>query len=617
MNFSKEYYPGHPLYQNKTVGGEDYYAVNHEIDIELPGRPSGAKTDISFDYALCNTWVGENEDEYTTNYTSLVQAQDDGNWHTYRFDWHTGDVDEQARVEFYFDDVLTETSYTNIPTNSGRFWIAAWFPNEWAGVPDFDISVFEVDYVKITPFNESGDRFVTGLADPYIADISEYPLTNAVEGLNPPANLNVTVVNEKEITVTWDMVEGAEAYDVDQNGVITSDVTSPYVITNLDNGTYAFKVRAKNTDSTSSWSVVRTATISINSENLLTNPNFEDDLFGWPNGVNASIEQVGENNAAKITSTELTGVLKQVVTGLQPNTTYTLTGDIVKCDTNVYGYLGVTDFGGNPIEHGGNIAKQIAPFTFRTGAANTAATIYLSVYKNQNGSVYFDNILLTGERGTEDELGIPVLSAIPDGNQVTLSWTAVEGATGYDIDRDGVTFSNVTSPYLISDLMEGTYSFKVRAKNNTATGNWSGVQTITLRSSDTNLVQNPNFDFGLNGWVDSINATVIEVNGNNAVKIVSTDVTGLLRQVVTGLQPNTTYRLNGDIVQCDANVYGYLGVSDYGGSTIEYGGNVPKTIDSITFTTGVNNTTATIYLSVYKNQGGEVFFDNISLIPVS
>lgn len=131
--------------------------TNHEIDIEMPGRPESAIKNQNFQYALCNTWIGENDGEYKTGYTDIGVNQADGNFHKYRFDWHTGDENEEARVDFYFDDVLTYTSKEYIPTNEGRLWLGLWFPNAWAGVPNFETSTFEIDYVKITPFHESGD----------------------------------------------------------------------------------------------------------------------------------------------------------------------------------------------------------------------------------------------------------------------------------------------------------------------------------------------------------------------------------------------------------------------------------------------------------------------------
>ncbi|MCQ2417470.1 MAG: family 16 glycosylhydrolase [Oscillospiraceae bacterium] len=131
--------------------------TNHEIDIEMPGRPKSEKKNQSFQYALCNTWIGENEGEYKTGYTDIGVNQADGAFHKYRFDWHTGDQNEKARVEFYFDDVLTYTSTEYIPTKEGRLWLGLWFPNAWAGTPDFDETDFEIDYIRITPFHESGD----------------------------------------------------------------------------------------------------------------------------------------------------------------------------------------------------------------------------------------------------------------------------------------------------------------------------------------------------------------------------------------------------------------------------------------------------------------------------
>mmetsp|Transcript_27643 Transcript_27643/g.40812 ORF Transcript_27643/g.40812 Transcript_27643/m.40812 type:complete len:769 (-) Transcript_27643:70-2376(-) len=133
---------------------QDYYygipIVNHEIDIELPGRPSATLDNINFDKALMNTWVGEKAHLHTVNYTQLDAHMNDGNFHTWRFDWHTDELDR--RVDFFLDDKLFATNRDHVPFYSGRLWIGAWFPNKWAGEANFDISQMEIDYVKITPF---------------------------------------------------------------------------------------------------------------------------------------------------------------------------------------------------------------------------------------------------------------------------------------------------------------------------------------------------------------------------------------------------------------------------------------------------------------------------------
>ncbi len=154
-----EYYPGDQEYIAKPVGMPDYYAVNHEIDIELPGRPGSAHTGFDFSRALLATWVGENDDEHTVSYANLDAAQNDGQFHTYRFDWHTGSATETRRVEFYIDGILRHTSYTHVPTNAGRLWIGVWFPRNWAGTPDFATEYLTVDWVHITPFREAGDAW--------------------------------------------------------------------------------------------------------------------------------------------------------------------------------------------------------------------------------------------------------------------------------------------------------------------------------------------------------------------------------------------------------------------------------------------------------------------------
>lgn len=173
----EEYYPGQEGYipEKATYG---YCTVNHEIDIEIPTATSREKT-INFHSARFNTYRRENE--YTSHFDNLDKLDEslgknkyclnDGEFHKYRFDWHSGDdgKNEEARVEFYIDDVFQYVSTTNIPNKAGRFWIGVWFPasedsngdgvldSGWAGVANFDTTVFEVDSVKITPFHEASD----------------------------------------------------------------------------------------------------------------------------------------------------------------------------------------------------------------------------------------------------------------------------------------------------------------------------------------------------------------------------------------------------------------------------------------------------------------------------
>lgn len=137
-------------------GTGDYWASNHEIDIEIPGRPGEAFENISFDYFLGNSWRGERESEYDVNYINSGDNAD-GQYHDYKFIWHTGGNGETPRIEFYRDGQYLYTETDHIPTYKGRLWLAVWFANGWAGSANFDTDTMVVDYFKFTAFDEPND----------------------------------------------------------------------------------------------------------------------------------------------------------------------------------------------------------------------------------------------------------------------------------------------------------------------------------------------------------------------------------------------------------------------------------------------------------------------------
>lgn len=174
----KETVPGDLGYESVGADG-DCYVANHEINIEFPGRPSQKAFDeISFQHGLFNTWRGLRSGEFSDNYLEIGDPLNDGRYHTYRFDWHssgTGD-DATPRVDFYIDGRLIHTSHDNIPTYAGRLWLGLWFPERWVGDPEFDQARMYIDWVRMTPFNEPNDEFVTeSYANQGWAAPGEYP----------------------------------------------------------------------------------------------------------------------------------------------------------------------------------------------------------------------------------------------------------------------------------------------------------------------------------------------------------------------------------------------------------------------------------------------------------
>lgn len=119
---------------------------NHEIDIEMPGP-----NQFSFDFAGFTNYTTE-EDKDSRKMRTI--ANNDGEWHTYRFDWHTDPAD--PRIDYYIDGEKFHTSRSEVPTVKGYFTIGVWFPQNWAGVADFERNYMYVDWFKFTPYEETG-----------------------------------------------------------------------------------------------------------------------------------------------------------------------------------------------------------------------------------------------------------------------------------------------------------------------------------------------------------------------------------------------------------------------------------------------------------------------------
>ncbi len=186
---------------------DGYYIVrNHEIDIETPTALAATPDAVSYSNARLNTWVGETGGNYTDPFDSLGAAMNDGQFHAFRFDWHTGGSNQVKRVEFYLDGVAVQTNYTDVPTIAGRFWLGLWFPS-WAGTPSFDVDALLIDWVRITPFHESGDQSVP---ESYPDDGWWYPLTmnlglNAISGGG--GNVRLAVSLSRSVTNLVDLYD--------------------------------------------------------------------------------------------------------------------------------------------------------------------------------------------------------------------------------------------------------------------------------------------------------------------------------------------------------------------------------------------------------------------------
>lgn len=154
---------------------------NSEIDWEFPtALQTGSDNDpISYDYARVNSWGGKLGGE-GAHHPGRVEIINDGEYHTYTIDWHAGGDGELPRVIWLIDGEEVyrhegnEFGQDNIPYRASRFWLGIWFPAAgfkeridgetvsrvgWAGDPNFNQATLEIDWVRVTPFNEANDRY--------------------------------------------------------------------------------------------------------------------------------------------------------------------------------------------------------------------------------------------------------------------------------------------------------------------------------------------------------------------------------------------------------------------------------------------------------------------------
>ncbi|MFD1629178.1 glycoside hydrolase family 16 protein [Pseudopedobacter beijingensis] len=141
-----------------NIASNGKITLNHEIDIEVKGQ--------NLANPIFTNWIGEKTGEYDSQPFKLNKGLNDGAYHIYRWDWHTGGNGETARVEYYIDNQLIRTSTIKVPYIASYIYIGNWFA-WWAGndtgtykAPDFDTKEMYVDWIKFTPFNEPNDDFL-------------------------------------------------------------------------------------------------------------------------------------------------------------------------------------------------------------------------------------------------------------------------------------------------------------------------------------------------------------------------------------------------------------------------------------------------------------------------
>lgn len=133
---------------------DDLENNNHEIDIELPGgNQQGIPT---FENILNTNYQTENKKESQDTILKDIFDEEiylnDGNFHTFGFDWYT----DPEMIVYYVDGKICAISDIFVPTLETKLWLGVWFPvsSSFVGSANFEKDIMEVDYVKYIPFKD-------------------------------------------------------------------------------------------------------------------------------------------------------------------------------------------------------------------------------------------------------------------------------------------------------------------------------------------------------------------------------------------------------------------------------------------------------------------------------
>ena len=296
-----------------------------------------------------------------------------------------------------------------------------------------------------------------------------------------PTNLAVTT-DGRTATVTWE--GSASTYNIDINGTVIENVTSPYTFDVELTTTYTVMVQANCTSEPSNWTDAYSFTtpdcIGGHTINYTLTDSYND---GWEGAYITVIEGCGDVVAT------LT-----VANGESPKTgTLTLCGDY---------YEFVYTQGQYPSEYGWTFTE--GGTTLFSGAGNSSS----------NGQVLYTIGTQAMPKPTD------LTAGTPEAHSVALSWTENGTATAWQIcvNGDENNLIDVTGrpSYTLDRLASETaYTVKVRSTDRTGESCWSAAVTFTTAESScakpTSLAEsNISFTTADLSWNGTSNSYVLQ-----------------------------------------------------------------------------------------------------------
>ncbi|MEV8090995.1 chitinase [Streptomyces nigra] len=216
---------------------------------------------------------------------------------------------------------------------------------------------------------------------------------------------------------------------------------------------------------------------------VIRNGGFESGLDGWTCTAGTTVESPVRSGRSALRATPAgsdNARCSQTVT-VKPDSAYTLSGHV----RGSYVYLGASGTGTTDVSAWTQSAPdwQQLTTTFRTGPTTTRVTVYTHGWYG-TGAYHADDISLIGPGGDATQPPAPptgLTTGSVTSTSVALSWSAVPGATGYAVHRDGAKIRTVTgTSATITGLSPATaYAFQVTALNEAGESARSATVTAT------------------------------------------------------------------------------------------------------------------------------------------
>ncbi|MFJ8597633.1 chitinase [Streptomyces shenzhenensis] len=228
--------------------------------------------------------------------------------------------------------------------------------------------------------------------------------------------------------------------------------------------------------------------------NNVKNAGFESGLSNWTcsadSGTTVSSPVHSGAGALKATPAGQDNARCAQTVAVRPNSTYTLSAWV----QGGYSYLGVTGTGTTDVSTWTPDSaswKQLTT-TFTTGSGTTSVSVYTHGWYGQ-AAYLADDVSVYGPDGGGGGDPAPTVPGAPSGlavagttsSSVSLAWSTVSGATGYNVYRDGtkVTAVTGTSATLTGLAAATSYTFQVTATNSAGESPKSAAVTGTTATS--------------------------------------------------------------------------------------------------------------------------------------